>query len=85
MASQVTVIERGHVPLTPEIQQSLGIPDGTQVSLTIKQGSIIVTPLPHDPIRAMRELFAGAEYSLEDDLIQMRREEEEHSLRKLGW
>ena len=84
MASQVTIVEHGHIPLTPEIQRALDIPDGTAVSLTVQQGSIIVKPVEHDPIKAMQDLFVGADYSLEDDLMQMRREEEEHSRRKYG-
>jgi bifunctional DNA-binding transcriptional regulator/antitoxin component of YhaV-PrlF toxin-antitoxin module len=37
-----------------------------------------------DLILAMQETFKDAGYSLEDDLIQMRKEEAEYSLRKYG-
>jgi bifunctional DNA-binding transcriptional regulator/antitoxin component of YhaV-PrlF toxin-antitoxin module len=84
MASQVTVIEHGQLPLTREIQEALGMTDGSSVSLTIEDGRIIVEPYADDPIRAMQDLFQGATYSLADELMEMRREEEEHSHRKYG-
>ncbi len=85
MAAHVTIVEHGHILLTPEIQKALGMADGTSVSLSVERGKIIVRPLDHDPIKAMQDLFVGANYSLEDDLMEMRREEDEHQKRKYGW
>ena len=83
----------GSLILPPEVQQTLGIAPGSEIDLELETEGVWiprqsrpklspeeVTAIP----RRMQDLFAGANYSLEDDLMQMRKEEEEHSRRKYG-
>jgi len=83
----------GRFMLPREVQRTLGIVPGSTIDLTLEAEGVWISrqsrpKLSPDEVKAilkdMQDLFAGADYSLEDDLMQMRKEEEEHSLRKYG-
>lgn len=93
MEYQTATEENGSLVLPPEVQEELGIPPGTMVRLQVEDAGVRIVAQKRpkiskadaiDRIKAVQDLFAGADYSLEDDLIQMRKEEAEHSLRKYG-
>ncbi len=94
MGHHTAIVERdGSVVLPAEVQQTLGVQPGSTVDLESEAEGVWI-PRRTSPrlsiaetratIKKMQDLFAGADYSLEDDLMQMRKEEEEHSRRKFG-
>jgi bifunctional DNA-binding transcriptional regulator/antitoxin component of YhaV-PrlF toxin-antitoxin module len=94
MELQTAVEIDGSLVLPADVQRELGIPPGASVRVAVESGNVRIIMENRlklskaealDRIRSMQELFADADYSLEDDLIQSRKEEAEHSLRKWGY
>jgi hypothetical protein len=57
---------------------------GSRLAVTIKDGTILLKPLLADDLDQLSGIFSSSP-GLGDDLVQMRREEEDHSKRKFGW
>lgn len=89
-----TVRENGQLVLSPEAKIQLGVPNGGEIEVVSGDHSVELRrkrePMSQAEIdRRIAEMQAAfkrlpGEPSLEDELYQMRREEEEHSRRKFG-
>jgi AbrB family looped-hinge helix DNA binding protein len=87
-----TVSENGQLVLPAQVLDALELPPGTEVEILLHDRQLeLKRPRkrmsPEELEKSLEELhgiFAGGP-SLEDDLYQMRREEEEHFRRKFGW
>jgi len=79
----VTLESTGSVPLPPEAVNAFGLRAGSKLTVTLKDGGILLQPILTDDLDELCGIFASSP-GLEDDLFQMRREEEEHSNRKFG-
>lgn len=86
------VNEDGQLVLPARVQNALGLPSGTEVEIVLHDRYIELRE-PRKPLTdeefeaelaALRGICAGGP-SLEDDLYQMRRDEEEHQKRKYEW
>lgn len=94
MGYQAILEPDGSLVLPPEVQHELGIPLGSTVDLQVDKEGVRIAVHERRPrltggeltsrIQAIQAVFAGANYSLEDDLIKMRQEEAERSMRKYG-
>jgi hypothetical protein len=84
MDTQVVTLESGsNVPLPAEAVDRFGLHVGSRLIVSIRDGGILLQPLLADDLDQLCGIFASTP-GLENDLYQMRREEEEHSRQKFG-
>lgn len=57
MKSIVSV--RGQTVIPKEVREALGIKAGTKLNWVLKDGSASVSPIPADPVRALRGILKG--------------------------
>jgi AbrB family looped-hinge helix DNA binding protein len=72
--SVVKTSSKGQIVIPVEIRRKLGIKPGQRVNLTLIEDKAVITPLPQDPIRALRGVMKG-EPSMTKDLLRERKEE----------
>jgi AbrB family looped-hinge helix DNA binding protein len=72
--SVVKTSSKGQIVIPVEIRRKLGIKPGQRVNLTLIEDKAVITPLPQDPIRALRGVLKG-EPSMTKDLLRERKEE----------
>lgn len=65
---------KGQIVIPVEIRKKLGIKPGQKVNLTIVGDKAVITPLPEDPIKALRGSLKGKP-SLTKELLRERKEE----------
>ena len=65
---------KGQIVIPVEIRKKLGIKPGQKVNLTIVGDKAVITPLPEDPIKALRGSLKGR-LSLTKELLRERKEE----------
>ncbi|MFP3869850.1 MAG: AbrB/MazE/SpoVT family DNA-binding domain-containing protein [Syntrophobacteria bacterium] len=65
---------KGQIVIPAEIRRKLGIKPGQKVNLTLEGDKAVITPLPEDPIRALRGILKG-QPSMAQGLLLDRREE----------
>jgi len=70
----VKTSSKGQVVIPIEIREKLGIKPGQMVNLTLEGERAIITPLPEDPIKALRGSLKGKP-SLTKALLKERKEE----------
>ena len=70
----VKTSSKGQIVIPLEIRKKLGIKPGQRVNLTLVGDKAFITPLPDDPIRALRGLLKG-EPSMAQDLLEDRKRE----------
>jgi AbrB family looped-hinge helix DNA binding protein len=83
MKSVVSV--KGQTVIPKEVRKALGIETGAILHWSLKDGSVEVSRLPDDPIRAMKGALKHLKYSTRD-LLEERyseREREERQVEKL--
>jgi len=66
---------KGQVVIPIEIRKKLGIKPGQMVNLTLEGEKAVITPLPEDPIKALRGSLKGSA-SLTRELLRERKEEQ---------
>lgn len=75
----VKTSSKGQVVIPVEIRKKLGIKPGQRVNLTLVDDKAVITPLPEDPIKALRGALKGkpsmTEALLEDRKREIEREE----------
>ncbi|MDA8335528.1 MAG: AbrB/MazE/SpoVT family DNA-binding domain-containing protein [Peptococcaceae bacterium] len=72
-----TLSEKGQVVIPAEIRGKAGLEAGQRFAATMEGDRIVFTPLPRDPLLALRGAFAGKD-SLTEALLSARREERQH-------
>ncbi|NTV34716.1 MAG: AbrB/MazE/SpoVT family DNA-binding domain-containing protein [Deltaproteobacteria bacterium] len=72
--SVVRTSSKGQIVIPVEIRRKLGIKPGQRVTLTLIEDKAVITPLPMDPIKALRGTLKG-EPSMTKDLLRERKEE----------
>ena len=70
----VKTSSKGQVVIPIEIREKLGIKPGQMVNLTLEGDKAVITPLPEDPIKALRGVLKGKP-SLTKALLKERKEE----------
>lgn len=70
----VKTSSKGQVVIPVEIREKLGIKPGQMVNLTLDGEKVVITPLPEDPIKALRGALKGKP-SLTKALLKERKEE----------
>jgi AbrB family looped-hinge helix DNA binding protein len=53
----VKTSSKGQLVIPAKIRKELGIKPGQKVNLTLADGKAVITPLPEDPIKALRGLL----------------------------
>ena len=72
--SAVKTSSKGQVVIPIEIREKLGIKPGQMVNMTLEGERAVITPLPEDPIKALRGSLKGKP-SLTKALLEDRKEE----------
>lgn len=73
---QSTVSVRGQTVIPRHIREALGITPNTRLEWTIKDGVIIVQPVPLDPVGVSIGILRGRGLSTADLLEERKRERE---------
>lgn len=73
----VKTSSKGQLVIPAEIRKKLGIKPGQKVNLTVVDGRAMITPLPEDPIKALRGSLKGKP-SMAKALLEERKKEVEH-------
>jgi AbrB family looped-hinge helix DNA binding protein len=73
---QTTVSVRGQTVIPRPIRKALGITPATQLHWTIKDGVIIVLPIPADPVQAAVGILKGRGPTSTDLLAERKAERE---------
>jgi AbrB family looped-hinge helix DNA binding protein len=71
---KTTVSSRGQTVVPQEIRERMGIVPQTRLEWQIREGVIIVYPLPPDPIQAAVGLLSGQGPTTDDLLAERQRE-----------
>lgn len=79
MKSKVSV--RGQTVIPKEIRKELGITTETTLQWRLRNGAIVVYPIPKDPVAASVGILKGKGLST-DDFLKERRKERELELSK---
>lgn len=77
----VRTLAKGQVVIPKEIRQALDIRPGTRLHIRVEGRELVLFPLPHDPIRALRGIVKGGP-SLTKGLLEDRREDREREEKK---
>ena len=72
----VKMSSKGQIVIPIEIRKKLGIRPGQRVNLTVVDDKAFITPLPEDPIKAMRGILKGKP-SMAQALLKERKQEVE--------
>ena len=70
----VKTSSKGQIVIPIEIRKKLGIKPGQMVNLTLVDDKAVITPLPEDPIKALRGILKGKP-SMTKALIKERKKE----------
>jgi len=71
---KTTVSSRGQTVVPQEIREQMGIVPQTRLEWQVREGVIIVYPVPPDPIQAAVGLFEGQGPTTDDLLAERHRE-----------
>ncbi len=76
----VKTSSKGQIVIPSEIRKRLGIKPGQRVNLSVVDDRAVITPLPEDPIKALRGILKGkpsmAQALLADRKQEVARDEE---------
>jgi len=70
----VKTSSKGQIVIPVEIRKKLGIKPGQHVNLALVDDKAVITPLPEDPIKALRGILKGKP-SMTKALLQERKKE----------
>lgn len=70
----VKMSSKGQLVVPAEMRKKLGIKPGQKVNLALVDGKAVITPLPEDPIKALRGALKGRP-SMTKALLEDRRKE----------
>ena len=70
----VKTSSKGQIVIPAKIREKLGIKPGQLVNLTLEGEKAVITPLPEDPIKALRGALKGKP-SMTEALLNDRKEE----------
>lgn len=73
---QTTVSVRGQTVIPRQIREELGITPATRLEWKVKNGVMIVLPLPSDPVQSSIGVLAGRGPSTADLLAERRADRE---------
>ena len=73
---QTTVSVRGQTVIPRKIREELGIKQSTRLEWKIKDGVIVILPLPADPVRAAVGILQGRGISTADLLEERKLDRE---------
>lgn len=79
----VRTLGKGQVVIPKSVRTRLGIELGSRLLLQVKEGGILLKPLPKDPIKALHGFLKRGGPSTAD-LLKMRREEREREEREIA-
>jgi AbrB family looped-hinge helix DNA binding protein len=71
---KTTVSIRGQTVVPQEIREKMGIVPQSRLDWQIKDGLIVVTPIPPDPVRASVGILEGRGLTTEDLLTERKKE-----------
>ncbi len=72
----VKTSSKGQIVIPVEIRRKLGIKSGQKVYMTLKGKEAVITPLPEDPIKALRGILKGKPSMTEALLVERNNETE---------
>jgi len=72
---------RGQTVIPREIRDELGIKPNSRLAWSTRNGTIIASPIPEDPVEASIGILAGRGFTL-DDFLRERQEERELERRR---
>jgi len=70
----VTASTKGQIVIPKEIREKLGITPGKRILLRVVENHAEITPLPDNPIKAMRGILKGGK-SLAKELLSERKKD----------
>jgi bifunctional DNA-binding transcriptional regulator/antitoxin component of YhaV-PrlF toxin-antitoxin module len=73
---QTSVSVRGQTVIPRAIRQAMGITSATRLQWAVRDGVIIVTPLPEDPVSASVGILKNRKVSSQELLVQRKRDRE---------
>ncbi len=68
------VSERGQTVIPKEIREALGLKPGTKLNWAVRNKTILVFPVPDDPITALMGILKDSPYTFEDYLRERNEE-----------
>lgn len=74
--SIVKTSSKGQLVIPKEIREKLGIIPGKKVLLQIVDKHVEITPLPDDPIKALRGILKGGPSLAEELLVERKKDNE---------
>ncbi len=72
--SVVRMLAKGQIVIPKAVRQTVGIKPGSRLHVTVHGKQILLSPLPGDPIRALRGIAKGGP-SLTNALLEDRKED----------
>ena len=83
---QSTVSVRWQTVVPQQVREALNIQPNSKLDWEVRDGYIVVHPIPADPVRAARGMFKGSGPTTEELLEERRREREREAAkeRRLG-
>jgi AbrB family looped-hinge helix DNA binding protein len=83
---QTTVSVRWQTVIPQEAREALNIQPNSKLDWEVRDGYLVIHPLPADPVKAARGMFKGRGPTTEELLAERRREleREEERERRLG-
>ncbi len=72
---------RGQTVIPKEIRDELGIEPGTKLRWRVRNGTLVVVPASHNPVRALIGVLKGKGST--EDLLRERREERDEEERRI--
>jgi AbrB family looped-hinge helix DNA binding protein len=79
----VRTLAKGQVVIPKPIRDRLGIRVGSRLFLQVKEGGVVLKPLPDDPIEALHGFLKHGGPSTKD-LLKWRRKEREREEREIA-
>jgi AbrB family looped-hinge helix DNA binding protein len=75
MSKVATIGARGQVVMPVEMRRQIGLEPGQRVDVEVRDGTVVLTPIPKDPIAFLGGSLRGESPSMLDDLKREHAEE----------
>ncbi len=76
---QTRISVRGQTVIPRDVRKELGITPSTRLEWKVKNGVIIILPLPADPVHASVGILEGRSISTADLLVERKRDREKEA------
>jgi len=79
------VSEKGWVVIPKELRKKYGIRPGSKVSFVDLGGSVVLVPIPEDPIEAFRGIWKDDGSSWTEEIVEEHRRDREREEAKIAY